>query len=110
MPFKNKAYQLKYRREWYAKNKKSEIAHVRRRKLEIKKWFKEYKKDLSCLKCGENHPAIIEFHHKKDNKDRDIAIMVNDGCSKERILNEMKKCDALCSNCHRKLHWEDNKL
>lgn len=105
MPFKDKEYRLKYRREWYSKNKESEIAHVRRRKLEIKKWFKNYKKTLFCKKCGENHPATIEFHHKFKNKDRNVSIMVNDGCSKNNVLNEIKKCEVLCSNCHRKLHW-----
>jgi hypothetical protein len=111
MPFKNREYRLNYRRQWYSKNKKSEIAHVRRRKLEIKEWFKDYKKILSCIKCGENHPATLEFHHKSGlTKDRDVAIMVNDGCSKEKIMNEIRKCQVLCANCHRKIHWRNKNL
>ena len=111
MPFKNREYRLKYRKEWYSKNKESEKEHVKRRKLEIKKWFKNYKGSLSCLRCSENHVATLEFHHKsRKNKDRAISIMVNDGCSIKRILEEMKKCELLCANCHRKIHSKNNKF
>lgn len=99
--------------EWYFKNKKSERAHIKRRKLEIKRWFKIYKKKLSCSKCFENHPATLEFHHGDSvSKDRGVAIIVNNGCSREKIMEEIKKCVVLCANCHRKIHYKEknNKL
>jgi hypothetical protein len=34
-----------------------------------------------------------------------IAQAVNQGWSKERILEEIKKCDVLCANCHFKEHY-----
>lgn len=107
MPFKNRKSLLTYRREWYTKNKKSEINHVKKRKAKIKKWFKEYKNNLSCKKCGENHPATIDFHHKKD-KENQVAQMVHWGYSIDKIKNEIEKCQVLCANCHRKVHY--NKL
>ena len=111
MPFKDPEYRRKYRRKWYARNKESEKAHVRRRKLEIKKWFKDYKKNLKCSKCSESHIATLEFHHKsKKNKENQIAIMVNDGCSIDKIKGEISKCQILCANCHRKIHYKNNKL
>jgi len=111
MPFKNKEYQLAYRRKWYAQHKDSEKAHVRRRKLEIKKWFREYKSKLKCQKCLENHPATLEFHHKSQKqKEKAIGYMVNDGVSITKILAEIEKCEVLCANCHRKLHHKNNKL
>ena len=108
MPFRNKEYRLIYRRKWYAKNKKSEIAHVKRRKLEIKKWFADYKKTLSCIKCNENHPAALEFHHSGGfKKDRAVSEMVSDGVSISKISEEIKKCMVLCSNCHKKIHYKE---
>lgn len=108
MPFKNKEYRLIYRRKWYAKNKKSEIAHVTRRKKQIKKWFQEYKKVLRCYKCGENHPATLEFHHHSGlKKDDSVSEMVVNGVSIKKILNEIKKCGVFCSNCHKKIHYKE---
>jgi len=111
MPFKDKEYRLIYRRKWYSQNKESEKAHVRRRKLEIKKWFKDYKRNLKCSRCSENHLATLEFHHKSQSqKEKSIGIMVNDGVSINKILAEIKKCQVLCANCHRKVHHKNNKL
>ena len=110
MPFKDREYRLKYRRKWYAKNRESEIAHVVRRKREIKEWLASYKGNLSCKKCGENHPATLEFHHKKGSeKGGAISYLADRGCSIKKILEEMKKCEVLCSNCHQKLHHYERK-
>ena len=113
MPFRNREYRLVYRRKWYAKNKKSEIAHVTRRKKQIKKWYSDYKINLSCSKCKESHPSTLEFHHSGGfKKDRAISQMVVDGISIKRIMEEIKKCEVLCSNCHKKVHYkgDTNKL
>jgi hypothetical protein len=106
MPFKNPEYRRQYRKKWYSKNKESEKAHVKRRKLELKKWFFNYKKTLSCLTCKENHIATLEFHHKEGSEKKGAIInLVNNGCSIKKIEEEIKKCGVLCSNCHKKLHY-----
>ena len=77
------------------------------RKIEFREWIDDLKSSLKCEHCGENHPATLDFHHSNPNeKENNISNMVKDGFSKENILKEMKKCIILCSNCHRKLHWE----
>jgi hypothetical protein len=109
MPFKDPELKKNYRRKWYAKNKESEKAHVKKRKLKIKKWFYEYKNRLSCSNCGEASPATLEFHHKSRNKkENEIGLMVNDGFSILKITEEIKKCEVLCANCHRKLHYKES--
>ena len=110
MPYKNKEERLACRRRWYAKNKSSEKIHVKRRKNEIRLWFQGQKASLRCSKCGENHPATIDFHHKIGEKEIGVSKMVADGYSINRIKKELEKCDVLCANCHRKVHFENNKL
>jgi hypothetical protein len=67
MPYKDDAkrreYQKEYMRKWYEKNKAKHISYVRNRDKKIKDWLKEYKSSLNCEKCGENHPACLDFHH-----------------------------------------------
>jgi hypothetical protein len=55
-----------------------------------------------CIICGETHPACLEFHHKDPLKKE---FLISKLYNKKRILEEIKKCNVLCSNCHRKYHW-----
>ncbi|HVY01347.1 MAG TPA: hypothetical protein VHA12_01110 [Candidatus Nanoarchaeia archaeon] len=111
MPFKDAEKRKAYRRQWYARNSSKEIKHVRMRKREIRNWFDNYKSGLECSICGEKHPATIDFHHKlSEQKEQGIANMVANGYSITKIKEELSKCQILCSNCHRKLHYSNKKL
>lgn len=97
-----------YRRKWYAANKAHAKLKVTTRKRALKAWYAEYKATLNCSVCGEGHPACLVFHHRVPSE-KDVAVstaVTQRGWSKERILAEIAKCDVLCANCHRKLHWE----
>jgi hypothetical protein len=68
-------------------------------------WFAELKVQLACSRCGEDHPACLQFHHRDPKaKDVSVANAVRRGWSRERILRELAKCDVLCANCHFKHH------
>ena len=70
-------------------------------------WLKAYKAERGCLQCGESNPACLEFHHRDPAaKEIDVSLTVVKW-RKERILGEIEKCNILCSNCHRKLHWSE---
>lgn len=86
----------------YADNKKS-------RREEIRQWFVEYKQTLACADCGVADHRVLEFHHRdKSTKEGKISDWVTKGIkSKENILVEIAKCDVLCANCHRILHYEE---
>lgn len=103
---RNKEKMRAYRRVWYKKNKEHAKKKIYERRKEIQRWFRGYKATLHCIQCGEDHPACLVFHHRDLNeKDFSIAHMLT-GYGKKRILEEIAKCDVLCANCHRKLHWE----
>lgn len=89
----------------YQNNKDVYYKRNRKRKEERREWMSQLKKKLSCEECGENHPAVLDFHHNNPNeKDREISAM-SVSHKKEKILEEIDKCMVLCSNCHRKLHY-----
>ena len=94
------------RRKWYHKNKKKAIASVMARKAELKEWYQEYRKDLHCEGCDEKRWYVLDFHHRDpEKKEKEVTIMIHDGWSKKRIQEEINKCDVLCANCHRELHF-----
>ena len=96
-----------YRKDWYYKNREKSITKAAIRNREFKDWFADFKKSLSCLKCGEDHPAALDFHHRNPlEKDMEVSNLISKG-NKQKILDEISKCDVLCSNCHRKLHYEE---
>lgn len=70
--------------------------------------FKAYKSTLVCTNCGENHPACLEFHHiDPSTKEGLVAKMIH---TRLKLEKELKKCIVLCSNCHRKLHYNDKPI
>ena len=72
----------------------------------IRKWFKKYKMNQSCEICGETHYACLEFHHTNANKESAVSTMVAKGYPINEIVKEINKCQVVCANCHRKIHYK----
>jgi hypothetical protein len=60
-----------------------------------------------CVRCGTTDTNTLEFHHR----DPTTKLFVIGGpkkqssnCSLQRIIDEIAKCDLVCTNCHRVLH------
>jgi hypothetical protein len=82
--------------------------HVRNRRQELREFIQLQKVGLSCKHCGNADVRVLDFHHiDRSSKEASVDTMVKQGWSKERILQELAKCEALCANCHRILHWEE---
>lgn len=99
----------KAQRIWYSKNKQKAIDKQRNKRNELRKWFREeILPQFKCNRCSEDNLACIDFHHTDPSvKDGSVSEMLWKKFSKEKILNEISKCEPLCANCHRKHHWED---
>ena len=98
----------KIRKKNYDKNKQYYIEKNKKLTDRNIEWFNNYKKKLSCQECGEDHPACLDFHHRNpSDKTYEVSTMIRNCSSIETIIEEIKKCDVLCSNCHRKLHYNE---
>ncbi len=108
MPYKDRDRRLTYHKHWYEQHKKEVMQRSKKKEKEIKAWYREYKTQLRCIICGENHPACLQFHHRnKAEKSFTIGELAMRPTSKKRLLDEIQKCDVLCVNCHAKLHWRE---
>jgi hypothetical protein len=59
----------------------------------------------ACVKCGYNRcSAALEFHHLDPNQ-KDPNWNSIRHLELEVIKTELDKCQLLCSNCHRELHF-----
>lgn len=95
------------RKEYYEKNKAKERSRTLETKQRQLQAFKDFKSQLSCKLCSENHPAVLQFHHTDPTeKEIEISLAVRLGWSKQRLQKEIDKCVVLCANCHFKEHYE----
>lgn len=109
-PVKRAEKAKEYRKKYYEKNKVAVCATVQDRKRNLRKKFAAYKATLSCTQCGENHPATLDFHHViRHPSNRKINSLLKSGAYLRAMKEIEEKCVVLCSNCHRKHHWEENK-
>lgn len=94
-----------YKREWYQQRRNDVIARVRRNRdrtarhdrLKLRAYLAEH----SCIDCGECDLDVFEFDHLRD-KTTDVSTMVRTGWSWRRILDEIAKCEVVCTNCHKR--------
>ena len=91
-----KAYQERYADKIKVRNKK--------RWDENRKRLVEHKRS-ACEKCGETHIACLELHHVDPSR-KEFQLSSSLHMRWERIEEELKKCQLLCANCHRKVHHE----
>jgi protein-arginine kinase activator protein McsA len=102
-----KSCQKEFDKRYYLLNEKRRT-DIRKRadewNFELKEWFIELKNGLSCKKCGDNRSHVLDFHHVNP-QEKDFTISGHTTSSREKILEEVKKCIVLCSNCHRDFHY-----
>jgi hypothetical protein len=85
--------------------------HKRIKRAKFKAWLKDYCSRLSCIVCGFNHPACLDFHHRDTStKKKEVSRIVSDNSTMKQLKEEIDKCDVLCANCHRIKHWEEYKI
>jgi hypothetical protein len=97
--------QRNYTRNHYRKNKQYYKDKAKQYREDVREWFRQWKRTLKCEQCGEDRSACLDFHHiDPAEKEFNVSYAWCWG-SKKRILEEAAKCDVLCSNCHRVLHF-----
>jgi len=75
------------------------------RRFQSKQYVKKYLETHFCVDCGERDPDVLCFHHRKPGKKRyTIGAGWASGILPKSLIKEIRKCDVLCANCHRRRH------
>jgi hypothetical protein len=108
MPYKDPGKQKESQRQYYERNKEAALINMRASRLARKRWLDQLKQK-PCLDCKLEWPSyVMEFHHR-DPKLKVASLgrlLYNSG--RDKILEEIEKCDLLCSNCHRIREHSEN--
>lgn len=89
----------------YKDNREQEVARNKEWEIERKKWLASLK-NKPCTDCGNKyHFSAMHWDHLPEyKKSHNIGHMTK--LSKERILNEISKCELVCANCHAYRTWK----
>lgn len=109
---KCKKCQRAYGKKHYITNKRKYLdrtkINTQKYKKRNEKFLLEVKKDIPCKDCGKFYPHyMMDFDHLPDTeKKNNVSRLKNSSLSIKTITKEIKKCELVCSNCHRKRTWE----
>ena len=81
-------------------DKQKESVKLRRDKR--KKFIRDFKQNKPCKDCNKIYPYyVMDFDHLPQYK-KEIEIASRGAyLSEEKLLDEFKKCEVACANCHR---------
>ena len=93
-----------YGKEHYAANRQQYIdqavSRKRARRRERAEFLIDYFSTHPCADCGESDPAVLEFDHIGEKR-FDIGKGF-EAYAWDRVLQEIKACEVVCANCHRR--------
>lgn len=95
-----------YAKKWYYENrdKRHEQIYKYQRgvRLSVIGAVAELLKKSKCMDCGESDPIVLEFDHVRGEKKDHVSHMIAQRISIGKVFDEIKKCEIVCCNCHRR--------
>ena len=83
------------------------FSHMKACVARRRQWLNSFKEGKPCKRCGIVYPpCALDLHHR-DRKEKTFNIGQGSfRFGRERLLEEIAKCDLLCSNCHRIIEFQ----
>jgi len=97
---KNKEKYEPARQKWAQENREKMLAYYAEKGTAHREFIDGLKRDNPCLDCGGQFPPyVMEYDHVRGTKRFSIGKMANH--ARERVLEEIAKCELVCCACHR---------
>lgn len=97
-----KALQAANTKRWRENNPETYRDSYRAAYKKRDEWIQSFK--VKCKYCEENRFPCLDFHHRDSDEKMGTIGQVRHW-PKEKLLAEIEKCDVVCANCHRWLHY-----
>lgn len=83
------------------RRREQKLASIRKHKRDLREWYNTLKQGKPCADCGQTfHFAAMQWDHMPgQTKEGAIANMAA-RTSKQKVLDEIAKCELVCANCH----------
>lgn len=89
---------------YYAANREKHKKEATERNARQQAKYMKWKQTLSCQSCSEDYGPCMAFHHV-DPALKEFEISTGLGrYGVNKLLDEIRKCVVVCSNCHIKIH------
>ena len=82
----------------------------RNKKENKRKLINIFGNECSMCKMSNLPMAVYEFHHVNAEEKEDRISNLLGRRSFDKIMNEAKKCEMVCSNCHKIIHYGDERM
>lgn len=97
----------KAKREWYLRNKELTNSRSRRDREIRKEKIRKIKESSPCTDCNIFYPYwVMHFDHLGNDEKIDTINNLLVTVSMEKVLDEIKKCELVCANCHATRTWK----
>ena len=104
----NKPRVSKEQARYYQENRAAHNARTNKRRNSLHDFIDDQKKGKACVRCGIADYRVLDFHHiDPSQKKINLNMAWKQNVGKQAILAEIAKCELICANCHRILHWEE---
>jgi len=86
----------------HPKSRKRALVRQKDLRVGLYKMVKDMKESSPCLDCGEYFPYyVMDYDHVRGEKLTNVARLARGKAGKQKLLDEIGKCELVCSNCHR---------
>jgi hypothetical protein len=95
-----------YLQQYYLDNKEDVQDRVKIKRRLYRRIIWEIKSFSPCMDCGVQYPPyVMDFDHRPGVDKKFVMADVTKISSVTKLLEEIDKCDVVCSNCHRERTW-----
>lgn len=88
-------------KKYYQQNKDKWNEYNKIWKKDFVEWYRSLK-NSPCVDCGNSFdPVVMDWDHlPKYSKNESVSVVAR-AMNKQKVLEEIQKCELVCANCHR---------